>query len=236
MTNGKSEKVDYGVPEQYAFHVEDAFRLIKENLLEYWQIYIKYARDNKLDQFVPQKYYTPVLLIGPPGIGKSSLVFEMAKEITIELGLPYYEDEDEFISPINVIDLRLSQILPEDLKGLPKFSKEEDIVKWVLPEFLPRKGMGILFLDELNLAPPAVQKAAYSLILERRLGGTMYEGSKENSKIIFKPKKETGYVLPKGWVVIAAQNPEEQAQVATPLPPPLINRFRILWVITPRLI
>jgi len=236
MADSKSSKVDYGVPENYAFHVEEAFKLIKENLIEYWQAYIKYAEENKLDYFVPQKYYTPILLIGPPGVGKSSLVFEMAKEITEELGLPHYKGKDDFITPINIIDLRLSQILPEDLKGLPKFASAEDKVKWILPEFLPRKGMGILFLDELNLAPPAVQKAAYSLILERRLGGTMYEGSKENSKIIFKPKKETGYVLPKGWVVIAAQNPEEQAQVASPLPPPLINRFRILWVIPPKLI
>ncbi len=170
-------------------------------------------------------------------VHNSSLVFETAKELTIELGLPYYEEKGGFISPIKVIDLRLSQILPEDLKGLPKFSKmnEEEIVRWVLPEFLPRKGMGILFLDELNLAPPAVQKAAYSLICERRLGGTLYTEEKKNEKIIFKPERGRGYVLPKGWVIIAAQNPEEQAQIASPIPPPLVNRFRILWVIPPRL-
>lgn len=114
---------------------------------------------------------------------------------------------------LRYIDVRLSQFDPTDIKGLPQFAKKrvdhevEDVVKWILPEVWPRSGYGILFLDEINLAPPAVQASCYQLILDRKIGE---------------------YKLPRGWMVIGAQNPPEQAMIAYPLPPPLRNRFIIL--------
>ncbi|HKY54668.1 MAG TPA: AAA family ATPase, partial [Anaerolineales bacterium] len=81
------------------------------------------------------------MIWGPPGIGKSSIVAQTAEA-----------------HEIGFIDLRLSQLAPTDLRGLPV--AENGLSRWYPPEFLPREGKGILFLDELNLAPPAMQGMA----------------------------------------------------------------------------
>ena len=96
---------------------------------------------------------TPVFIHGSPGIGKSFITAEMAKERGWEL-----------------VDIRLSQLDPVDLRGIP--SVDGDMTKWMPPVFFPRdeNSQGILFLDELNSAPPTVQSAIYQLILDRAIG------------------------------------------------------------------
>ena len=117
-----------------------------------------------LKALVVQK--VPTFLWGAPGIGKSSIV----KQIADEKGLDF-------------IDLRLALMDPTDLKGIPFYDKETHTALWAPPAFLPREGEGILFLDELNSAAPAVQSSAYQLILDRRIGE---------------------YELPDGWAIVAA--------------------------------
>lgn len=97
----------------------------------------------------------PVFLWGPPGIGKSSIVAQIAKE-----------------QGISYIDLRLSLLDPTDLRGIPFFNTKEDTAVWAPPSFLPdgKQEKGILFLDELNTAAPMVQASAYQLILDRKIG------------------------------------------------------------------
>ena len=95
----------------------------------------------------------PVFLWGPPGVGKSRLVADVARR----QGRKLY-------------DLRAVLLDPVDLRGLPRIS-DEGITSWCVPEFLPHPQdteEGILFLDELNAAPPLVQAACYQLILDRR--------------------------------------------------------------------
>ena len=104
----------------------------------------------------------PVFLWGPPGIGKSSIVSQIAKE----KGIAY-------------IDLRLSLLDPTDLRGIPFFNAEKSEAVWAPASFLPdgSKKEGILFLDELNTAAPMVQASAYQLILDRKIGEyTLPEG------------------------------------------------------------
>ncbi len=72
------------------------------------------------------------------------------------------------------------------------------------PLFLPQQGRGILFLDELNAAPPLVQAACYQLILDRRLGE---------------------YQLPAGWTIVAAGNRESDRAVTHRMPSALANRL-----------
>ncbi len=129
----------------------------------------------------------PTFLWGPPGIGKSSIIkqLSLAKELRF-------------------IDLRLSLMDPTDLKGIPFYDKHEHHSVWAPPSFLPKSGEGILFLDELNSAPPAVQASAYQLILDRQVGE---------------------YVLPEGWAIIAAGNRESDRGVVYRMPTPLANRF-----------
>ena len=120
----------------------------------------------------------PLFIWGTTGIGKS----ETIKQVTKELG-------------IDLIDVRISQLDPSDLRGLPKYVDGGETTKWLPPDWLPKSGKGILLLDELNLAAPSIQASGYQLILDRRIGG---------------------YVLPEGWVVVGAGNRiEDRANVFT---------------------
>jgi hypothetical protein len=97
----------------------------------------------------------PIFLWGPPGIGKSSIVSQIAKD-----------------REIGFIDLRLSLLDPTDLRGIPFFNSEDHSAVWAPASFLPDSSIkeGILFLDELNTAAPMVQASAYQLILDRKIG------------------------------------------------------------------
>ena len=139
------------------------------------------------------KVKRPVFLWGPPGVGKSELV----ADLTTELGG-------------HCIDLRLGQMEPTDLRGIPFYNKDNGKMDWAEPVDLPTKEMAAeypvitLFLDEMNVAAPAVQAAAYQLILNRRLGK---------------------YHLPDNVVIVAAGNRESDKGVSFRMPMPLANRF-----------
>lgn len=128
---------------------------------------------------------TALMMWGAPGIGKSSIVNFVAKENDME-----------------VIDLRLSQLAPTDIRGLPYV--DESVAHFAPPSFLPREGKGILFLDEINLAPPSVMNIAMQLVLDRRVGD---------------------YVVPDGWYIMAAGNRVEDRAAVSQMPAPLTNRF-----------
>jgi MoxR-like ATPase len=143
-----------------------------------------------LDNLLSQNLLLSTMIWGLPGIGKSSIVMQLARKHHIDF-----------------IDVRLSQLAPTDLRGLPV--AEDGVSKWYPPEFLPSSGKGILFLDELNMAPPAMQGVAQQLILDRRVGS---------------------YVLPEGWFVWAAGNRKEDRAAVFDMPSPLANRFLHLQV------
>jgi hypothetical protein len=107
---------------------------------------------------------------------------------------------------VPMIDIRLSQMEPSDLRGIP--FKNGERVEWAVPSMLPdaqRHGpAGVLFLDEITSAPPTVSAAAYQLILDRQLGA---------------------YQLPPDWVIIAAGNRQGDRGVTYTMPAPLANRF-----------
>jgi hypothetical protein len=95
----------------------------------------------------------PVFIHGSPGIGKSYIVNDIAKQNDLE-----------------IIDVHLSQLDAIDLRGIPTISNGQ--TKWMPPIFLPsdENSKGILFLDELNSAPLSVQAAIYQLVLDRKIG------------------------------------------------------------------
>jgi len=135
----------------------------------------------------------PIFLWGPPGIGKSEVVAEVAEELN---------------GP--VIDLRMAQMEPTDIRGIPYFNKDINKMDWAAPvdlpseEFAKQHPIVVLFLDEMNSAPPAVQAAGYQLILNRRVGK---------------------YVLPDNVVIVAAGNRDSDKGVTYRMPMPLANRF-----------
>lgn len=140
---------------------------------------------SSINALVEQK--VPTFIWGAPGVGKSSIVKQIAES-----------------KGIGFIDLRLALMDPTDLKGIPFYDKDSHSALWAPPAFLPREGEGILFLDELNSAPPSVQASAYQLILDRKVGE---------------------YELPDGWAIVAAGNREGDRGVTYRMPAPLANRF-----------
>jgi hypothetical protein len=133
--------------------------------------------------------HTPVMLWGPPGVGKSRIVAQIAQAHGVPL-----------------VDIRLSQMEPTDLRGIP--FRNGARVEWSVPALLPEEARhgarGILFLDEITSAPPTVTAAAYQLILDRRLGE---------------------YQVPAGWAIFAAGNRYGDRGLTYLMPSPLANRF-----------
>ena len=136
-----------------------------------------------------QGYHTPVMIWGPPGVGKSQIVAQVA------------ENHDAAL-----VDIRLSQMEPSDLRGIP--FKNGARVEWAIPAMLPDVEVhgeaGLLFIDEITSAPPSVSAAAYQLILDRRLGD---------------------YRVPDHWAIVAAGNRQGDRGVTYSMPAPLANRF-----------
>jgi AAA domain (dynein-related subfamily) len=127
---------------------------------------------------------------GPPGIGKSALVREAA----------------EFLD-LPCVTLLGTQIAPEDLIGVPRIQSVEGggfATEFCPPKALLRSEPFLFFIDELNSAVPDVQKAFYSLILDRRLGD---------------------YVLPRGSRVVGAGNRVEDRALVRPMATALANRM-----------
>lgn len=133
-----------------------------------------------------------VLLLSPPGVGKSEVVRQAAREAGLELR-----------------SLLGTQIAPEDVSGVPKIVGNRSV--FCPPRvLLPDDGKPFcLFLDELPASPPEVQKAFYSLLLERRLGE---------------------YHLPAGTWVVAAGNRTEDKALVRALSSALVNRVFVLPV------
>lgn len=132
---------------------------------------------------------TPCMVAGAPGIGKSDVVRQIADA-----------------RGWSVVDLRLSTMDPVDLRGLPaaQDGKAVFLPMGELPDETRDGAHGILFLDELPQSPMAVQNAAFSLVLDRRIGD---------------------YRLPAGWHVVAAGNRVEDRAGANRLNSALANRF-----------
>jgi len=131
----------------------------------------------------------PVFVWGQPGIGKSSLVQSFAEQV----GLP-------------CTTLLGTQLAAEDLIGVPRIVGEGDAARsrFCPPESIARDEPYVLFLDELNGSSHEVQKAFYSLILDRRLGS---------------------YTLHPQSVVIGAGNRAQDSAIVRPMSSALINRM-----------
>ncbi|MER6078837.1 AAA family ATPase [Streptomyces sp. NPDC001833] len=134
----------------------------------------------------------PVLLWGEPGIGKTAALNRLAEALDL---------------PLTTVIASVHE--PSDFSGLPVVGDDPAVqgVPMAPPDWavrLVQAGRGLLFLDELSTAPPAVQAALLRLVLERRVGALR---------------------LPPGVRIVAAANPRSSAADGWELSPPLANRF-----------
>lgn len=132
----------------------------------------------------------PILIHGSPGCGKSSVV----RDICAERGIDF-------------VDVRLAQMEPCDIRGLPVPDKENKTMEWFVNGSWPRDTTkkGIIFLDEITAADRSIQVAAYELVLDRRLGKL--------------------YTVPPGYLVVAAGNNTTDRAVACSMSSALASRF-----------
>lgn len=133
-----------------------------------------------------------LLLLSPPGVGKSDSIHQAAAEAGLECR-----------------SLLGTQIAPEDVSGIPRIVGERSVFcppRVLLPED-PKPFC--LFLDELPACAPDVQKAFYSLLLERRLGE---------------------HRLPEGTWVVAAGNRAEDRALVRAMSSALVNRVVLLQI------
>ncbi|MGI5341767.1 AAA family ATPase [Streptomyces sp. CA-181903] len=143
----------------------------------------------------------PVLLWGEPGIGKTAALTQLAAALDL---------------PLTTVIASVHE--PSDFSGLPVIGDDpaEQGVPMAPPDWavrLVRAGRGLLFLDELSTAPPAVQAALLRLVLERRIGALR---------------------LPPAVRIVAAANPRASAADGWELSPPLANRFvHLQWTHDP---
>ena len=179
------------------------------------------VRHKELEKILRQVWEArlPLYIWGSPGIGKSQTVREFAERLAKERGRQFFdwtkstEEEKKAVlkNPEKYFifrDIRLSEYDPSDLRGLPNFEKETSFVIWKSPLWIEvitnPKIEGVVFFDEMNLAPPAVLKSAYEIILDRSV----------NDKKISD-----------GILIIGAGNRSTDGAQVTIMPRPLQNRF-----------
>ena len=145
---------------------------------------------NLMDMQLQGKNPPPCMCWGAPGIGKSDINRQVASE-----------------KGVGLVDVRLAQREPVDMRGLPVPNMNEKSVDWYTSSEWPRDpdSKGIIFFDELTAADRMNQAAAYEFILDRRLG--------------------KNYEVPKGWYICAAGNRISDHAVASQMSSALANRF-----------
>ena len=143
------------------------------------------------------KEFPSVMLWGPPGVGKSQAVRQIAKSIERESG-----------KHVEVTDVRLLLFNPIDLRGIPVANEERTLAVWLKPKIFQMDPgdyvINILFLDEISAAPQSVQAAAYQITLDRIVGE---------------------HKLPDNCIVIAAGNRVTDKSVSFKMPKALANRL-----------
>ena len=145
----------------------------------------------------PLKLFPSVMLWGPPGVGKSQAIRQLATEIEQNTGKRSV-----------VTDVRLLLFNPIDLRGIPTANADKTLAVWLKPQIFqmdPSEDVvNILFLDEISAAPQSVQAAAYQITLDRVVGE---------------------HKLPENCIVIAAGNRVTDKSVAFTMPRALANRL-----------
>lgn len=143
------------------------------------------------------KLFPATMLWGPPGVGKSQGIREIAGELEVKTS-----------KKVHITDIRLLLFNPVDLRGIPTYDKDRTFSIWLKPKIFDMDPasdvINILLLDEITAAPQSVQAAAYQLTLDRKVGE---------------------HTLPDNCIIFLAGNRDTDRSVATRMPKALANRL-----------
>lgn len=98
---------------------------------------------------VQANYLRPIMIWGPPGLGKTRLTEQLAKANGLEHHV-----------------FRTCDKSPVEINGVPV--PDQTTTRWLPPDGLPKAGRGILLIDEIVRAPFTMQGIAQQLIHERQ--------------------------------------------------------------------
>ena len=156
----------------------------KTEIARTYRAYMK--KDEKGDHRIAVEKQRPVLLIGPPGIGKTAIMKQIAEEEGCGLvaysmthhtrqsaiGLPYISEKEYGGRKWSVTEYTMSEIVASIYEYMNKTGKKS----------------GILFLDEINCVSETLQPVILQLLQNKRFGNID---------------------LPEDWIIVAAGNPPE---------------------------
>ncbi len=165
------------------------------------------ATDEQGLPLIPQPLQRPLILMGPPGVGKTAVVAQVAERLGV-----------------NFVSYAMTHHTRQSALGLPYIDEAEyggrtyRVSRYTMSEIIARVhdemaatgvSQGILFLDEVNcvsetLAPAMLQFLQYKTFGEHR--------------------------LPEGWVVVCAGNPPEYNRAAREFDPAMLDRMKRLDV------
>ena len=144
------------------------------------------AKDEFGDYRIPAIRQRPIFLVGPPGIGKTQIMEQIAKECRIGLvaytithhtrqsavGLPFIQEKEYGGKTVSVTEYTMSEIIASVYDKIEKTGIRE----------------GILFLDEINCVSETLAPTMLQFLQGKTFG---------NQKV------------PEGWIIVTAGNPPE---------------------------
>lgn len=168
-----------------------------------------------------------VLVFGRFGIGKSEVICETAKNIARKKNREFVEwnrtnrekKEELFKNPEKyfvLIDVRLSENEHSDIKGLPVFNDDKRSIDFKSPMWAlymeQSKSDGVLFFDEISLAPPIVVSSCYKILYDRIINDIK---------------------IGEDWFIVGATNTDEDRAYTHELAPPIRDRGSEIELLPP---
>lgn len=182
-------------------NIKEAKQQIKNAVL----LYLK--KNDKGEYVIPLKRQRPIFLQGAPGLGKTAIMEQIARELGIGL-----------------VSYSMTHHTRQSALGLPVLEKkmygeqEFEISRYTMSEIIAsvydameNSGIkeGILFLDEINCVSETLSPAML-LFLQYKIFGS--------------------YQVPEGWVIVTAGNPPEYNRQVREFDVVTLDRLRILHV------
>lgn len=165
------------------------------------------ARDENGMPLVPPEAQRPLFLIGPPGVGKTDVVAQVARRLGVGL-VSYTMTHHTRQSALGLPQIRTRRFGGEE-RAVTEYTMSELLAGVYRHMEVSGCTAGILFLDEINCVSETLTPAMLELLQHKRFGE---------------------YALPEGWVIVCAGNPEKYNRAAHAFDPVTLDRLRVLQI------